>query len=48
MKYIKHIKRPVFLKADDPEDEISTRRIHFYETREKSCKLWFMGNQPVE
>lgn len=45
---MKYIKRPVFLKADDPEDEISTRCIHFYETREKSCKLWFMENQPVE
>lgn len=59
-----NFKQPVFLEADDPEDEISTRRIHFYErngyqvlaknpeilyeARERSCKLWLMGNTPVE
>lgn len=59
-----NLKQPVFLEADAPEDEMSARRIHFYErngyrvlsknpeilyeARERSCKLWLMGNQSVE
>lgn len=59
-----NFKKPVFLEVDDPIDELSDRRIHFYErngyqvlaknpetlyiARERSCKLWLMGNQPVK
>lgn len=59
-----NFKKTVFLEVDDPEDEISARRVNFYErngyqvlarnpellyiARERSCKLWLMGNQPVE